>query len=245
MAGLTRRRSRTAPSPDACQQAGDVVAVRTGTLHPGGLRIDWGRFSDDEASELVALVREADHGTWLPARLGKKQRRYEELVEKGADAKDVFESARLAAEIDATLEGVRVAKVKRPIRKREEPGLLAALADQIMPEGQQGRPFLWLDQAGLFLAILLQIHSGRTLAPRSRVERDTDGGSVLVFDSTFGLLGEHDPRGAFANQQKSLQHLEANGWLVLGGSGAAREIRLGTRALQALGDLTTTTSRAA
>ncbi len=245
MAGLTRRRSRSAPSADACQAAGDVVAVRTGTLRSGGLRLDWGRLDDSEAAELVALVREADHGTWNPARLGRKEKRYEQLVEQASDARGVFDGARLSQEIAATLEDVRVKRVARPISRREEAGLLAALADQVMPEGKQGRPYLWLDQSAVMLGILLQLHSGRTLTPRSRVERDEDGTPVLIYDQSFGIFGGHDPRGALANYQKSLAHLEANSWLVLSGSGSAREIRLGTRALRALGELSSKRRRAA
>jgi hypothetical protein len=167
------------------------------------------------------------------------------LIEKGSDSTGIFKQAREAEELAEIARIAHQAAVRRPISRSEERGLIAAFAEQVMPEAKQGRPYLWLDQAALMMGVLLMLQTGRTLSPRSRVERDPDGTAVLVFDQSFGILGDHDSRGVFSNYQKSLEHLAANGWVVLSGSGASREIRLGTRALRALGDLPPKKSRAA
>lgn len=245
---VLQRRPKRDFSDDTLKAIQTFVIRRTSGMISGGLRTDLRQnLTDDEQAELVGLTREAegDDRSFVLDRLSKrKQQRWETLVGKGGGNPKFFADYRDAEQIKEIAAQAHVGIVRRPFLRREESGLLDALAEQVIPD-KPGRPHLYLDRAGVLLGVLLMFSSGKTFSPRSRVERDEDGQQVLIFDQTYGLFGDCDPRSAFGNWPKTLQRLEATGWLVLGGGGPAREIRLGPRALRALGDLPPSKRRAA
>jgi len=75
----------------------DQISRITSGYAPTGLRVDWKRLDDGEAAELVELTRKGNtpEGFRLAAALSERElRKWEALIEKGAEAPDVFEAAR-------------------------------------------------------------------------------------------------------------------------------------------------------
>jgi len=223
-----RRRSRTAPSAEVIAGTRNLIAMRTSQYTEGGLRVDFDLLDEGEQVELVRLAAEANEDGWNPARLGKRARRLEALIEKGAQAPDVFENARAAEEIRALTAEAHRAAVRRPIRRGdEERGLLAEIAEHL------ARGWLDADHSGLLLLVLAAIQTGHGFAPRSRVEATVDG-AVYVIDAGYGLAGDRDPEGRLAGWRALLDHLEVNQWLAVSKLGPQWSIGLGSRTVRAL-----------
>ncbi|MFL5943685.1 MAG: hypothetical protein ACJ75L_10525 [Gaiellaceae bacterium] len=225
MSALTRRRRRTAPNTETLLDVKDKIARATSGYRDGGLRVNANRLTEPEQWELIELTREASTGGWSWERLGKGRRRLEALIEKAADARDVFADARAAAEIQALAAQAHVEAVRRPLSRKEEHGVFAELARQV--EGGA----LGVADVGMIAALVTSFVGGRPLAPRSRIER-VDGEAVLVIDAGFGpFSADLDPEGQLAGRwQETLHHVaDNNGWFEVTKRGSEWSIAPGPR----------------
>jgi hypothetical protein len=233
METVLRRRGRTAPTKETLDGIHDFVVRRTSAIADGGLRIKWANLTEDEIGEVVALTREAQEGDdgFKLERLGsKKAARWEKIVGKGAGAPDFFANYRAAEEIRAIAAEATRLSVRRPIRRREELGLFDEFVNQLTATP----PNLFADHAAVGLLVFAQMHAGTAFAARSRVERDADGTPVLVINTSYGLFGDRDPEGRFANWPDALKQLEANAWFRVERHGPEWKIRPGARATRAM-----------
>jgi hypothetical protein len=190
MKTLTKRQ-RTRPKPDDLRSVSDhIVRLTAAAPVEGGLRIDWDRLDDNEAGELVELTRKADdrvEGFRLNRLSAKELRRWESLVEVGADAPGVFASAREEAELRAaTAELAAQARRPSPRPRYEEAGAI------VLPRGltfdlltQKGET-LWIEHLGLLVWTLAALENGVALNPRGRIEGGGDD-AVLVIDMSMGI----------------------------------------------------------
>src|SRR5437660_6947820 len=91
------------PRRDDLRGVADQIARITSGYDLGGLRVKWELLPDDDAAELVGLTRRADgpEGFNLSRRAPKERRRFEQLVEAGAEADGLFEQLREHAELRA------------------------------------------------------------------------------------------------------------------------------------------------
>jgi hypothetical protein len=225
-----RRRSRNALSGEQLAAMKNQIARATSTLRDGGVRVDPDLLSEDEQRELRDLVREASEGGWTLDKLDKKQqRRFEQLVERGAGDDGIFERARQDSEIRALARSALREAVRRPITRREERGLLAELGRQIRGG------YLNVDHAAAVVVLLIAFESGETFGPKQRFE-GTGADAVLVIDANWGFASErHDPGGVFAGWKKLVDHAAKNAWFVVGKAGPEWRISLGARALRVMG----------
>jgi hypothetical protein len=231
-ATIRRRRSRTAPSSEALAGARAGIAKVTSLYRDGGLRVDWDKLDEAEQTALIKLLYEASEGGGFSLdRLGKRQKDFERLVEKGADAAGIFKNARTEEEIRKLAADAHALTVKRPLRRREELSLFAAMAAAL------GNGHFWWEHFAVLTAIVAQWVTGRPLAPQSVVDR-VDGVPVLRINASFGIVsGRSDPEGRLAAWKQAMPHLEQYGWLVVERASNQWTIKPGPRLIAALAAL--------
>ena len=225
------RRNRSAPSREMLAEVRNVVARETSGYRSGGLRIDWHKLDDDAQGRVVELVKEAGAGGgWTWNRLSdRKRRELEGLIERGSDARGVFQDARSMAEIQRLASEAHVAAVRRPLSRRQENGVFQEMSRCI----ESG----WLNVADLAVlsAFITTFVSGRPLGPRTRVERVGDD-TVLVIDANMGPFGgSFDPEEQIGPRvQQNLASLELNEWLTVQRSGKQWTVAPGRRLVAAM-----------
>jgi hypothetical protein len=210
-----------------------MIARLTVGLVPGGLRLNPERLGPGEQLELYELSREAcEDGVLSLGRLGKKVRRWERLVERGADRPGIFEKARADETLRAEIAKV-VAEATRPPRRirYEEPGAVVLPRQWIFEWLARPAPVLWLQHIAVLVFVLAQLENGESLAPGSRIEGSGDD-ATLVLDPSYGLGATLDPQDRFSRWGKDLDHLARNRLLEVERQGREVRIRRGRRVLE-------------
>lgn len=217
------RRQRPGPRPEDRRAVGDQL-VRT-----LGLRVDWDRLADDEASQLVETVQRADtQDGFNLASLGRRDTsRLEKLLEKGANLQPGhLDRQRKDAASFAEIQQLAAKARAKPVTRAQEGALLAEIHKQLTTDRA-----LWVEHLAVLVAVLAQFAAGQTVAPGARFE-----GDALVFLESNGLLGGAiDPNGRVGNLRRVLAQLAANQWIEVERNGAETAIRVGRRARRVLG----------
>jgi hypothetical protein len=209
----------------------DQVLVRDTLAVHGKWRIDFDRYSDDEAREVVALVKKLTGGGGPVDRAAlsaAETRRLEALIETGHGLEP--------GEIDAKrTEAIAFARLKKlgareralaRLGRKQEASLLTEIHKQV-----QNR-CLWGSHVGVLIALLSAFETGEVLGPSQRFEGSGED-LTYVFDRRMGVLGGHlNGDGAISNALGLLEHLEKNAWVVLSSKGPEVRVRLGKRALK-------------
>lgn len=221
------RHLRPGPAPE------QLAAVKAWVHRTTGVRIEPGGLDPAEQNQLVTLARKAESeggGIDRAALTSRERKTFDGLLEGAAGLEPgTFAKQRKDAEALAQIEQLAVEARARPLSRKQEQSLLVELHQQ-MAAG-----CLRLEHVGTLVAILAQMQRAAPFAPGSRIERDGDH-VVLVFNETYGMLGQADANGRGGNRKRVLRQLEANAWITverIGGPEVA--IRLGRRALRVLG----------
>jgi hypothetical protein len=233
---LGGRRDRTGVNRETLQEVRDVVAVRTTNLRPGGLRCDFDRLDADAQRRVVELVNTAGQGrSWSWSRLGDKDRReLERLIEQASREPGIFENARQMEEVAELAASAHRAKVRRPLRNREEAGIFTEIAAGI--EGGS----LGAADVAMIAVISTAFVSGKPLGPRTRIDLVGDTPVLVVEDAaSLGLYGgKFDEEQQLAPRWKAtIQWLEEIGWFEVEKRGKEWSISAGPRMKLALAGL--------
>jgi hypothetical protein len=228
---LRRRRSQR-PVKEALTACAQAVAISTAGWDRGSVRVRFDRLDDDEARELVELSEKCVAGWGVDwTKLGRKDRaRWEALVEQAGALGDGFfqrmrDEAKLRSEIG---ELAREAAKPAAPSVREQERLIALLHAHV----RDG--ILHLDRLAVLVYVLGQLLMAEPIAPGSRLENGGDQ-ITLVLRRDLGLGYAHDPLGRFPKWTDAVKQLTRVGWLASESNGNELRVRLGPRALRALG----------
>ena len=208
-----------------------VETFKYGAVNPVarhlGLTASIHRLSDDEARELVELVRRAtpEPRAFNLNELGRRDRaKFERLVARAAGLEDDhFDKIRANESAAVKIrELARQAVRPRKLTPRQERAFLLEVSDHVR------RGVLTAPTLAVIVLAVGEIFNGATGAPRG--ETVGSGATLrLVLDARYGF-GEVDlPRW-----QQSLSHATKNGWLVTTRQGPRIEVGLGARTLRLL-----------
>lgn len=230
---MLRTKRQATPSSVALADTHDTIARATCLLRPPtGLKVDFGLIEQD-AGDLVTLTREAGRGGGFnPARLGKRRKRWESLVERATGEEGLFERLRTDAEFK--VEAARLAReaAKPPRRVRYEEEGAVVLPAELLDWLTEKPPVVWVEHVAVLAMTLMQLENVRAIAPKSRIEGAGDE-AVLVVDRRFGLTGgDADPDGRLIRWLDCLGDLHRLEWLVVEQKGQEVRVSRGRRALE-------------
>ena len=166
---LTRRH---APPREHVAATKNAIARATGGLAEGGLRVDFKRLDAPAQRELIELSRSAaDGGGFNVDRLGPRAKRWEELVERGADADGIFERTRADLSLRARAQEL-VRRARKPVRRPrwEEDGAVVLPQETVFDWLNRPAPILHLTHLGILVFVLGQLET-RLLCPRAEGSR--------------------------------------------------------------------------
>jgi hypothetical protein len=200
------------------------------------LQPDLGRLSDEQQYDLLDLVQKAsatdnpDADAFNPDQLGKRDRtRLEKLIEKAADAPGVFKKERETLALRAEVQKIAAeAAAVRPAKQAEG----AFFAEVGRMQMNEGGPCMSAETAGMLLLITAALLSGEGPG-RATFKLDENGQRCLRWrpGCLFGFAdGQSAPR-----LERTLRHLQRNGWLSLSGRGETRWVTFGPRAARVFG----------
>jgi hypothetical protein len=232
--GMLKTKRQATPSSVALADTHDTIARATCLLRPpAGLKVDFGLIEQD-AGDLVTLTREAGRGGGFnPARLGKRRKRWESLVERATGEDGLFEGLRTDAEFKA--EAARLAReaAKPPRRVRyEQEGAVVLPGAELLDWLTEKPPVVWVEHVAVLAMVLMQLENVRAIAPQSRIEGSGDE-AVLVVAKRFGLAGgDADPDSRLIRWRDCLGDLQRLEWLVVEQAGSEVRVSRGRRALE-------------
>jgi len=218
----------------------DQISRITSGYAPTGLRVDWKRLDDGEAAELVELTRKGNtpEGFRLAAALSERElRKWEALIEKGAEAPDVFEAARKDADLRADLAQLAARAKRAPKRPRfEQRGCVVLPREIVFDWFALTAPPLEIGDLGLLVFVLGQLENGEALTPGGRIEGAGDD-TTLIIDDRLGLGTKADPDARLVGTWRdALAHLglPENGLLEVERGGGHVRVKRGRLIREAL-----------
>jgi hypothetical protein len=211
----------------------DIIRTSTCGLVEGGLRIDRGKLSDQERTEIISLtLGGAEGGGFNTGRLGARDAdRWQQLVEKGAGKEpgSVFDAARDWSKLVSGLAKIEQ-DLRRPPRRVDlhEQGSVTLSREIAFDWFDRPDPVLYIRQLGLLCWFCGQFENGKCIARNGGTEGEGDD-LVLVLDLSVGLGGQLDDEDTLIRWQRDLEHLAANNFFAVERSGQTLRVSRGSR----------------